>query len=540
MSDSYTFDYVIVGAGASGCVLANRLSADGKASVLLLESGLPDRSPLIHTPLGFPKLLGRPSHAWHYPTSHVGPDGRPEVWVRGRTLGGSSSVNGLVYWRGLPSDYNAWERDGCVGWGWKDLLPCFLALEDYRGAQSPLRGRGGFLKVTDHARPHVLCDAVLDAFAQAGTPRVPDLNVIDSDGVGYNQAIIWRGRRQSAAVAFLRPAMQRRNLRVETSVDVERVEFRGKRASTVVARGAGGPVRFHARREVILCAGALNSPKLLQLSGIGPSAGLRALGIQPVVDAPEVGANMREHRLFTLQVRLKSKTSSTNEQFHGARLVSTAMRYALTRRGPLSLPAMDVGGFVKTRPELERPDAQVFMAPMSLDTSVAGGLEIERLPGARISGYQSRPESRGRLWLTSSDPAKPMGIDPAYLSDERDRVVALDLIRLLRKVMDQPAVAPFVVEESFPGRGVKSDAELLRFADEQGRPGFHAAGTCRMGADQASVVDTRLRVRGVEGLRVADISIMPTLVSCNTNAPAMAMALRASQIILEDAKQAGL
>jgi choline dehydrogenase len=528
-----TYDYVIVGAGSAGCVLAERLSADPKASVLLVEAGGSDRHPMVAMPRGFGRILADPRFVWTYQVAKTGGGNSPEYWVRGKTLGGSSSVNGMVYVRGLRSDYDDWEAEGCAGWGWKDLGPCFRAIEDHALGGDEGRGAGGPLRVTPHPHRQPLCEAMIAAAGELGLPIVDDLNTLDGPGFGYQPRTIFRGRRQSAAVAFLRPAERRPNLRVMTGAEALRVEFEGRRASGVRLRTTGGEVSVGAGREVILAAGALHSPKLLQLSGVGPAGLLRDHGVSVVAASEDVGRNMREHRLLALQFRVRG--ASQNRDFAGLGLVASAMRYALFRSGALASAAFEVGGFVKTRPGLARPDAQLGMGPISIDRTRTGFV-MERQPGALCGGYPMRPDSRGVVAITSADPLAPLSISPNYLSEEGDRLTSVGIVRLIRRLYAQPALRRFVIEESWPGPGVESDDEIVDAFHRIGQAGYHAAGTCRMGADAGSVVDLRLKVRGVEGLRVADISVMPSLVSGNTNAPAMAMAWRAAQLITEDAR----
>jgi choline dehydrogenase len=528
-----TYDYVIVGAGSSGCVLANRLSADPKVRVLLLEAGGSDRHPLIAMPRGFGRILADPRFVWTYRVDKGGGANSPEYWVRGKALGGSSSVNGMVYVRGLKSDYDDWEAQGCAGWGWKDLGPCFQAIEDHALGEGEGRGVGGPLRVTPHPHRQPLCEAMTAAAGELGLPVVEDLNALDAPGFGYQPRTIFRGRRQSAALAFLRPAMRRPNLRVMTGAEALRIEFDDRRATGVRLRTPQGETVVRAGREVILAVGALHSPKLLQLSGVGPVALLRRHGIEVVAASEDVGGNMREHRLLALQFRVRGE--SQNRDFSGLGLAASVLKYALFRSGALSSAAFEVGGFVKTRPELARPDAQLGMGPISMDRT-RPGFVMERHPGALCGGYPMRPESRGTVEITGSDPDAPLSIRPNYLSAEADRATSIGILRFIRRLYAQPALRRFVVEETWPGPGVERDDEILEAFHRIGQAGYHAAGTCRMGADAGSVVDTRLKVRGVEGLRVADISVMPSLVSGNTNAPAMAMAWRAADLIAEDAR----
>jgi choline dehydrogenase len=524
-----SYDYVIVGAGSAGCVLANRLSADPRNRVLLLEAGGSDRHPLIDMPRGFGRTLADPRWVWTYQVEKTGGGNAPEYWVRGRTLGGSSSVNGMVYVRGLPSDYDGWEAQGCDGWGWKDLGPCFRAIEDHALGGGDGRGTGGPLKVTPHPRGQPLCEAMIEGARELGLPITEDLNTLDDQGFGYQPRTIFRGRRQSAAIAFLHPVRRRPNLHVLAGAQALRIEFDGRRATGVRLRTREGERSVRAAREVILAAGALHSPKLLQLSGVGPAALLRQHGIEVVAASEDVGRNMREHRLLALQFRVDR--GSQNREFAGAGLAASALRYLLLRSGPLASAAFEVGGFVKTRSDLARPDAQLGMGPMSVDRSRTGFV-MERHPGALCGGYPMRPESRGVVAITGADSSAPLSISPNYLSEEADRRTSVGIVRLIRRLFAQPALRSFGAEETWPGAGLQRDDEIIDAFHRIGQAGYHAAGTCRMGPDAGSVVDTRLKVRGVEGLRVADISVMPSLVSGNTNAPAMAMAWRAADLIL--------
>ena len=520
-------DYIIVGAGSSGCVLAAELSRDPAVTVALVESGPPDTSFLIDMPRGIGKLLtpGDP-HCWQYEVNKGG--NRPnEIWLKGRTLGGSSSINGMIYTRGHPDDYDGWVAGGCPGWGWKDMLPCFLAIEDHQLGASPMRGSGGPLKVTVQPSTE-LSRAVVEAGVQAGLHRTQDVNSELGDCIGSPPRTIYRGARQSAAKAFVRPAKSRPNLHVMTDTDVVRIIFEGRRAVGVELSDKAGARVLRSRSEVICAAGALESPRLLQLSGIGPGKLLQGLNIDVVSDLPNVGKNLRDHMGISTTYRVRG--GSLNQEFQGLRLLWNVLRYFALKSGPMSLAASEYYGLFRSDPRLTRPDCQI-MGGLYTMARTEKGLILEKEPGLTISGFYLHPDSQGDIAIRSPDWRAPPSINANYLATERDRAATLAMVKFYRKVASQPALKPFIVGELLPGPQVTGDEDLLQDIVDRGLTAFHAAGTCRMGSDSGAVVDPQLRVRGVDGLRVCDTSIFPELPASNTNAPAMAAGLRAAQII---------
>jgi choline dehydrogenase len=533
MPDTQTFDYIIAGAGSAGCVLANRLTANGKHRVLLLEAGGEDSSFWIHFPLGYGKHFSNPDVNWLYtaePEPAIGNRRVPQP--RGKVLGGSSSINGLVYIRGQREDYDTWRAQGNAGWGYEEVLPYFRKAEDQQHGENEYHGVGGPLKVSDHSEPHPLCDAFIDAAQACGYARNDDFNGATQEGFGYIQMTARNGWRSSAAKGYLHPVRKRSNLTVITHAHATRVLFEGTRATGIEYLQKGVKQTATAAREVIVSSGAFNSPQLLQLSGLGPAPLLQSLGIKVVADRPGVGANLQDHfngRLvyectepITLNDIVHSKTKS----------VAAALRYVFLRKGLLNMAASYSAGFLRADPAAQSPDIQVGLGLFSFD-KLSDGLHD-------FSGFYSavrllRPESRGTVMINNADPLLAPVIKPNYLSTEKDCSVLLAGLKASRQIMNAPAMRRYIVRERDPGDECVSDDALLDHIRMKGGISYHPVGTCRMGNDAAAVVDARLRVRGVQGLRVIDASIMPTLVSGNTNAAAIMIGEKGADMILEDA-----
>lgn len=531
LQDAGSFDYIVVGAGSAGCVLAERLSASGRHRVLLIEAGGRDRNIWIHIPLGYGKLFTDARVNWLYQTEPEPElNNRRIIQPRGKVLGGSSSINGLLYVRGQREDFDHWRQLGNAGWSFDDVLPYFRQSEDQERGTDELHGVGGPLCVSD-VEPHPLCEAFIRASEQAGFPRNDDFNGATQEGAGYYQLTARNGRRCSTAKGYLKPALKRPNLKVISQALATRILFDGKRAVGIEYRQDGQLFRARASGEIVLSGGAFNSPQLLQLSGVGPGEVLRAHGIEVRHELRGVGADLQDHFQARFQYRCTQKITVNDTMASFTRRVGAALDYAINRKGPLTIGAGYAGGFFKTDPSLASPDVQIHFILFSADSV---GQKLHPFPGFLASVCQLRPHSRGTVHIKSADPADAPAIQPNYMSAAFDRDVMIAGMKLTRKIMNQSAIAPYVAEEINPGAKVQSDEDLLGFAREKGTTVFHPVSTCRMGPDANAVVDERLRVRGLDGLRVADGSIMPTLVSGNTNAAIMMIGEKCAAMMLKD------
>ena len=528
-----TFDYIVVGAGSAGCVLANRLTASGRHRVLLLEAGGRDRNIWIHIPLGYGKLFNDARVNWLYSTEPE-PDlnNRNLIQPRGKVLGGSSSINGLLYIRGQPQDFDHWRQLGNTGWSFEDVLPYFRRAEDQERGADALHGTGGPLAVSNVSEPHPLCEAFIAAARQAGFPRNDDFNGPNQEGVGYFQLTARNGRRCSTAVGYLREARRRPNLAVVTDALATRIQFSGRRATGVEYRHGETTHIANASGEVIVAGGAFNSPQLLQISGLGPAALLQSMGISVVADMPGVGADLQDHLQVRMQYRCTEPITMNDVVNNWRRRIGAGLRYVLSRKGLLTIGAGYAGGFLRTRPEATTPDVQIHFIIFSGDAS---GAALHPFPGFIASVCQLRPESRGFVHIKSADPAVPPAIQPRYLSRQFDCDTVVAGMKLLRHIMNQPAMRRYIAEERAPAPECASDPDLLAFARATGSTVFHPTSTCRMGPDPTAVVDNRLRVHGIERLRVVDGSIMPTVVSGNTNAAIVMIGEKGADMVLEDA-----
>ena len=526
------FDYIIVGAGSAGCALANRLSADRRCKVLLLEAGTKDSNHWIHIPAGFTRTLTDPSVNWLYETEpEEGTANRSIPIPRGKVLGGSSSINGMLYIRGQHRDYDLWAQQGNRGWSFDDVLPYFKRSENREGGGDEFHGEGGPLHVSDQVEGHEICDAVIAAAMERGIPRNDDVNGATQEGFGYVHLTVKDGKRHSAAKAYLDEARDRDNLQIATEALAKRILFNGKRAVGVEFSQYGEPRSAKSNREVILCGGSVNSPQLLELSGIGEPDRLRELGIEVRHELPGVGENLQDHFVTRLAWRVTQKITY-NERTRGLRLIPELIKYFSEHKGVLALSAASVVGFAKVREGVETPDVQYHMTPASF--SNRKDRQLDHLPGMTIAPCQLRPESRGSIHLKSPDPFAAPAIRPNFLSTQTDRDTVVAAMQLGRNIMESTPLNPYRGVELAPGSDLESYDELLDYARTTGATVYHPVGTCKMGKDPMAVVDDRLRVHGTEALRVVDASIMPTLVSGNTNAPTIMVAEKASDMVRED------
>jgi choline dehydrogenase len=536
--DQDTFDFIVTGAGSAGCAVAARLSEDGRYRVLLLEAGKRDDYPWIHIPAGFHKLYTHDTYNWRFESEPVaGLNGRTSYQPRGKMLGGTSSLNGMVYMRGTPSDYDGWRQRGCVGWDYAGVLPFFRKAEDQERGESEFHGVGGPLRVSNQRFRNEIIDAVIEAAVQAGIPRNDDFNGATQEGVGYYQATIGNGRRWSAATAYLKPARNRKNLVVVPQAHATRILIENGRAVGVDYRTPDGLQTARCRREVVVSGGVYGSPQLLLLSGIGPGAHLRDMGIEVKRDLP-VGANLHDH--FNSFVAWKAKKPVTLNDLARSPVqkVKAGLQYVLGRSGPLSGTSTLAGIFVRSDPRFDRPDLQFNISLYSIERRDRDGIIPHPWPGFMITPVHLHPEGRGRVSLKSADPLAPPKIEFQFLETTYDVEVMLYGAKLCRKLAQQPALQPYIGDEIVPGPAVTSDKALIEDLRNRGVSNLHPVGTCRMGTGSDAVVDPRLKVLGIAGLRVADASIMPQVVGGNTNAPSIMIGEKCAAMMLEDARAA--
>jgi len=537
--DAGTFDYIVTGAGSAGCAVAARLSENGRYRVLLLEGGPEDRGFWIHVPVGYSRLFANPRVNWMF-ESEPEPEleNRTMYQPRGKVLGGTSSINGMVYMRGNPADYDLWRQRGCTGWDWDSVLPYFTKAEDQERGASETHGSGGPLRVSDQAVQWELGDRFISAAIEAGLPANNDFNNGVQEGAGPFQNTTDRRHRWSTATAYLRPARRRGNLVVRTNAQATRIVVEDGRASGVefVCRGARHLAR--AEGEIVVCGGVYGSPQLLQLSGLGPAALSQEFGIPVVRDIPGVGADLQDHFYVRLAFRCTRPITLNDVANSPARKLFAGLQYVLFRTGPLTSNGICAGGFAKSDPRLDRPDIQLNFSVWSFAERSNRGVEPHPFPGFTISAVHLRPEARGTVTIKSPDPLAAPAIRFNFLRTQYDIAALTSGMRLARKITTQPTLAPYVAEELLPGAGVNSDAEFETAIRKNGVSNLHPVGTCRMGADPEAVCDPRLRVNGVGALRVVDASIMPTVPAGNTNAPTIMIAEKAADMILEDARAA--
>ncbi|MEL6862232.1 MAG: choline dehydrogenase [Pseudomonadota bacterium] len=532
MGDKKSFDYIIVGAGSAGCVLANRLSEDPDVSVCLIEAGKKDKSLMIRMPAGVGSLIKDENPQnwgfWTTPQKHM--DDRKLWWPRGRGWGGSSSINGMIYIRGHARDYDQWRQSGLTGWGYADVLPYFRKSEGYEGGSNAFHGGDGPLNVTESPMEDTLYDMFVAAGRSAGYPETKDFNGAQQEGFGPYQRTIFEGERWSASFAFLRPIVdERENLTVLSTALASRVVFRGGKTHGVeiLAKKGAQPETIVAEREVILCAGAVQSPQILQLSGIGPADAIREAGVTSVVDSPNVGANLQDHLDVTVIHEMTQKASAYSKQ-SGLKKLAVGIKYLMSKTGPGADNFLQAGAFLKTREGLDRPDIQLHVVNAMMRDH--GNFDYKK-DGFTIHSCQLRPESRGTVMINSNDPFEHPLIDPNYLATEGDRITMRESVKMMRDIAGQKALSPLRGAEAFPGADVQSDDEIDEFIRAYGETIYHPVGTVAMGIHDSDPVDGELKVRGVDGLRVVDASVMPTLIGGNTNAPTIMIAEKAADMI---------
>ena len=534
--EAESYDYIVTGAGSAGCAVAARLSETGRHRVLLLEAGGRDSSPWIHIPVGYYRLFTHQTYNWRFESEPVaGLNGRTSYQPRGKMLGGTSSLNGMVYMRGTAADYDGWRQLGCVGWDYESVLTFFRKAENQERGEDEFHGVGGPLNVTDAHYRHEIIDAIIEAAVQAGIPHNRDFNGATQEGAGYYQATVGKGRRWSTATAYLKPARGRRNLVVKPNAHATRIVIENGRAVGVEFRTSRGMEIARAKGEVIISGGVYGSPQLLLLSGIGPGDHLNEMGIEVTHDLAPVGANLHDH--FNSYVAWRSTKTGTFNELHRSplRKLAAGARYLVGRDGPMTAIATHAGILTRTDPRFDRPDLQINTYLWSIETRDRTGMHPHKWPGFSMSPVHLRPEGRGLVSLASRDPFAPPRIEFKFMETAHDVDAMIRGVRLARKLAEQPALKPYIAEEVVPGPTARSDEQLIEDIRNRGVSNLHPVGTCRMGTGRDAVVDPRLRVYGIRGLRVADASIMPLVVGGNTNAPSIMIGEKCAAMVLEDA-----